>query len=117
MHVHASAMKLTHKHPYTVNTISSVEFSQNGEFLATGDVSGRVSVYKAANAGPAGGARVLLPGHIVSHLTNRFSLTHSLSQNGTKARAGTAEARSVAKSGTPIYRKAVDHPTTIKASY
>lgn len=65
-----------------VNTISSVEFSQNGEFLATGDVSGRVSVYKAANAGPAGGVR-----------------------NGTKARAGTAEARSVAKSGTPIYRK------------
>jgi serine/threonine-protein phosphatase 2A regulatory subunit B len=65
-----------------VNTISSVEFSQTGEFLATGDVSGRVSVYKAANAGPTTGAR-----------------------NGAKARAGTAEARSVAKSGTPIYRK------------
>ena len=47
-----------------VNTISSVEFSQTGEFLATGDVSGRVSVYKAANPGQTGSAsRVTPPPH------------------------------------------------------
>lgn len=36
-----------------VNTISAVEFDQSGQFLATGDVSGRVCVYKAANAAPS----------------------------------------------------------------
>ena len=41
-----------------VNTISSVEFSQSGEFLATGDVSGRVSIYKTANSQQAPASRV-----------------------------------------------------------
>lgn len=39
-----------------VNNISTVEFDQSGQFLATGDVSGRVCVYKAANAPPASAA-------------------------------------------------------------
>jgi len=40
-----------------VNSISSVEFDKSGQFLATGDISGRVCVYKAANADPKAGAR------------------------------------------------------------
>ena len=47
----------------SVNSISSVEFDKSGQFLATGDVSGRVCVYKAANADKNAGGRVsaLLP--------------------------------------------------------
>ena len=56
-----SAFELHTAPPAAVNTISAVEFSQNGDYLATGDVSGRVSIYKTANAKDQAASRVIDP--------------------------------------------------------